>query len=213
MAYITLVFSTAGLLSPAWRGSLIMALLIVFAAMGIIAGSFSTWIFTSFKLLNWKKQVFFTAVFYPGIVFMVSFFLNLLVWQAHSTKAIPFADMIMVVVLWFGVSVPLVYLGGSFVMRQGGSFFDVPLKYNPAPRRIGPPPVWYQQPNVMCMAGGSLVFLSCCIQVFFILKSIWFDQFYYVFGVLLLVGTMLVIISAEVAIIVCYTQLRNEDYR
>src|SRR6185312_4228671 len=47
---------------------------------------------------------------------------------------------------------------------------------------------------------------------FFILTSIWLNQFYYIFGFLFIVFIILIITCAEITIVLCYFQLCQEDY-
>jgi transmembrane 9 superfamily protein 2/4 len=44
-------------------------------------------------------------------LFSVFFVLNLIVWIDGSTAAVPFLTMLAILTLWFGISVPLVFLG------------------------------------------------------------------------------------------------------
>jgi len=48
------------------------------------------------------------------------------------------------------------------------------------------------------------------IELFFILKSIWQDQFYYMFGFLGLVFVILVTTVVEITIVITYFQLCGE---
>ncbi len=50
------------------------------------------------------------------------------------------------------------------------------------------------------------------IDIFFIMPSVWFNQFYYVFGFLFVVFVILIITCAEITIVLCYCQLCSEDY-
>merc|ERR1712238_425496 len=72
--------------------------------------------------------------------------------------------MVVLLVLWFGISTPLVFLGAYFV------------------------------------------------ELYFILASVWMDQYYYVFGFLLLVFTILIVTCAEITVLFCYFQLCGENY-
>lgn len=60
------------------------------------------------------------------------------------------------------------------------------------------------------MLGGLLPFAVIFIELFFILKSIWEDQYYYMFGILGLVFVILLITCVEISIIVIYFQLCDE---
>ena len=55
-----------------------------------------------------------TAFFVPGVAFGVFFVLNLFLWGAGSSAAIPFTTLLSLLCLWFAVSVPLTFLG-SFI--------------------------------------------------------------------------------------------------
>lgn len=64
-----------------------------------------------FGLLEWRKNTLVTALAFPGYNFGVFFVLNLIVWAKHSSGAVPFGTLFALLILWFGISVPLVYLG------------------------------------------------------------------------------------------------------
>ena len=112
--------------------------------------------------------------------------------------------------LWFGISTPLVFLGAYFGYQRKGA--DFPVRTNQIPRQV-PEQVWYMQPAFSVVVGGVLPFGAVFIELFFILSSIWLHQFYYVFGFLLLVVLTLAVTCAEITIVMCYFQLCNEDYR
>ena len=112
-------------------------------------------------------------------------------------------------VLWFGISVPLVFLGAYFGYRRKA--LDFPVRVNQIPRQI-PEQVWYMKPLFSIVVGGVLPFGAVFIELFFILSSIWLHQYYYVFGFLLLVFLILIITCAEISIVMCYFQLCAEDY-
>jgi transmembrane 9 superfamily protein 2/4 len=62
------------------------------------------------------------------------------------------------------------------------------------------------------VVGGILPFGAVFIELYFIMSSVWLQRFYYVFGFLALVLFILVITCAEMAIVLCYFQLCNENY-
>ena len=58
------------------------------------------------------------------------------------------------------------------------------------------------------------LFGAVFVELFFILTSICLDQYYYVFGFLLVVVVVLFVTCAEITIVLCYFQLcAREDYR
>ena len=150
-----------------------------------------------------------TATLFPGTCFAVFFFLDVLVWSYGSTGAVPILSMFAVLTLWFGISVPLVFLGAFFGYKEEVVTF--PVKTSNIPRQIPTQP-WYMAAPVVALAGGILPFGACFVELFFIMSSIWMDQYYYVFGFLLLVYVILGVTCAEISIVLCYFQLCAEDY-
>ena len=112
-------------------------------------------------------------------------------------------------VLWFGVSVPLVFLGAYVGFKK-----DVapnPVRTNQIPRLVPPQP-WYMHPALTTIFGGILPFGAVSVELFFVMSAIWLHQIYYIFGFLFLVSMILVATCAEITILLCYFQLCNEDY-
>merc|ERR1712194_1002133 len=113
MSVVVLLGGLIGILSPARRGSLLQSMMMLFTFMGILAGYTSSRFCKVFEgdEGRWKLTTFVTAFFYPGLFFTVFFVLNLLIWGQKSSGAVPFSTLFAVLVLWFGVSVPLVFFG------------------------------------------------------------------------------------------------------
>ena len=64
--------------------------------------------------------------------------------------------------------------------------------------------------TVFDFLGGVLPFGACLVELIFIMSSIWMDQYYYVFGFLLLVYVILGVTCAEITIVLNYFQLCSE---
>jgi len=211
MTLLTLIFAVLGFLSPANRGGLMTALLLLFVFMGVFAGYYSTRIYKGlFKLTEWRKNTLLTALVFPGFFFGVFFVLNLVIWGEKSSGAVPFTTLLALLVLWFGISLPLVYLGSYLSFRKAD--IDPPVRINLIPRMIMGDKAWYTQPHFSILIGGILPFGAVFIEIFFIMSSVWLHQFYYVFGFLFIVFIILIITCAEIAIVMCYFQLCGEDY-
>ena len=74
---------------------------------------------------TYQRTTLLVAFGYPGFVFGIVFLLNLFVWADGSSNAIPFGSMATVLVLWFLVSVPLVFLGAYFGFKKEKIAFPV----------------------------------------------------------------------------------------
>merc|ERR1712110_104875 len=113
------------------------------------------------------------------------------------------------VALWFGISVPLVFLGAYYGFRK--PTIELPVRTNDLSREVPQQP-WYVHPIVTMLIGGVLPFGAVFTELFFIMSSLWQHQFYYLFGFLALVLVILVVTCAEISIALTYFQLTSEDY-
>ncbi|KAA3477615.1 transmembrane 9 superfamily member 10 [Gossypium australe] len=197
-------------LSPSNRGGLMTAMLLLWVFMGLFAGYSSVRLYKLFKGTEWKKITLKTAFMFPATVFSIFFVLHALIWGQKSSGAVPFGTMIALVLLWFGISVPLVFIG-SHIGFQKPTIQD-PVKTSKIPRQI-PEQAWYMNPTFSILIGGLLPFGAVFIELFFILTSIGLHQFYYIFGFLFVVFVILIVTCAEITIVLCYFQLCSEDYR
>eukprot|EP00565_Helicotheca_tamesis_P008442 CAMPEP_0185724482 /NCGR_PEP_ID=MMETSP1171-20130828/943_1 /TAXON_ID=374046 /ORGANISM="Helicotheca tamensis, Strain CCMP826" /LENGTH=670 /DNA_ID=CAMNT_0028392343 /DNA_START=47 /DNA_END=2059 /DNA_ORIENTATION=+ len=209
MSVITLIFSAMGFLSPANRGALLMAQLLVYVMMGFVSGYFSARLYKTFKGKSWQKATVLTALGFPGICFALFCLMNVLALTQHSTDAVPFTTMLILIVLWFGISTPLVFFGAYFGYKQDA--IEFPVNTSSIPRQIPDQP-WFMNDLFTLLVGGILPFGACFVELYFILGSVWMDQYYYVFGFLLLVFIVLVVTCAEITVLFCYFHLCGENY-
>ena len=209
MTLVTMAFAVLGFLSPANRGGLMTAMLLLWVIMGLFAGYASARLFKMFKGTDWKMNYVKTAFLFPACIFVIFFILNSLIWGEQSSGAVPFGTMIALVCLWFGISVPLVFIGSYFGFKKAA--IEDPVRTNKIPRQI-PEQAWYMRPVFSVLIGGILPFGAVFIELFFILTSIWLHQFYYIFGFLFIVFLILIVTCAEITIVLCYFQLCSEDY-
>ncbi|CDY23803.1 BnaA01g21540D [Brassica napus] len=209
MSLVTMMFALLGFLSPSNRGGLMTAMVLLWVFMGIFAGYSSSRLHKMFKGNKWKRMTLKTAFMFPGILFAIFFVLNGLIWGEQSSGAIPFGTMFALFCLWFGISVPLVFVGSYLGYKKPA--IEAPVKTNKIPRQVPEQP-WYMKPVFSILIGGVLPFGAVFIELFFILTSIWLNQFYYIFGFLFIVFLILIVTCAEITVVLCYFQLCSEDY-
>uniref|UniRef100_A0A0D3GYA5 Transmembrane 9 superfamily member n=1 Tax=Oryza barthii TaxID=65489 RepID=A0A0D3GYA5_9ORYZ len=197
MLLVTMVFAVLGFLSPSNRGGLMTAILLLWVFMGLLAGYSSSSLYKLFKGAEWKNIALRTAFTFPGSVFAIFFFLNSLIWGQKSSGAVPFTTMFALVLLWFGISVPLVFVG-SFLGFKKPAIED-PVKTNKIPRQI-PEQAWYMNPIFSILIGGILPFAL-------------YPDLHLAAPVLLHLWILILVITcAEISIVLCYFQLCSEDY-
>ncbi|XP_035838757.1 transmembrane 9 superfamily member 7 [Helianthus annuus] len=209
MTLTTLIFALLGFLSPSNRGGLMTAMVLSWFFMGLIAGFSSARLYKALKGTEWKENTYKTSFMFPGISFAIFFVLDALMWRQGSSGAVPFGTMFVLVCLWLGISVPLVFVGSYLGFKK--PVIEDPVKTNKIPRQVPKQP-WYLKPIFLMLVGGILPFWVIFIEFFFVLTSIWLNQFYYIVGYLFIAFVMLIITCMEITIILCYFHLRGEDY-
>jgi transmembrane 9 superfamily protein 2/4 len=209
MSFFSIIFASIGFLSPANRGALLMAQLLLFVLSGSVAGYTTARLYKAFKGKAWQHATALTALLYPGLCFAVFLCLNVVALIQESSDAVPFGTLVVLLVLWFGISTPLVFFGAYFGYRQ--ETIDVPTKVSSIPRQIPDQP-WYMGLPFTLAVGGILPFGACFVELYFILSSVWMDQYYYVFGFLLLVFLILILTATEINVLFNYFQLCGENY-
>lgn len=209
MTFWTIIFSCLGFLSPARRGALLMAELLFYVLMGVVSGYVTARFYKTFKGKAWQYATLCTALGFPGVCFALFFLMDIMAWVYGSTDAVPFTTMLVIIVLWFGISTPLVFLGAYYGYKQDA--FEYPVKTSSIPRQIPDQP-WFMGAPFTLMVGGILPFGACFVELYFIMASVWMGYYYYVFGFLLLVFFILIVTCAEITLLFNYFQLCNEDY-
>ncbi|KAK6107025.1 Transmembrane 9 superfamily protein member 4, putative [Brugia malayi] len=209
MVAITVFFAMLGMLSPASRGSLMSAAIVLFCLMGLVAGYHAGRLYRTLKGTSPRKCAFRTAVLFPSVILGTGFLLNFFLIGKHSSGAIPFTTMIALLLLWFGVDLPLLFLGFHFGFRKQS--YSHPVRTNQIPRQVPDQP-WYLQTLPCMLLAGILPFGAAFIELFFIFSAIWENQFYYLFGFLFIVCVILFISCAQISIVVTYFLLCAENY-
>jgi len=207
---ITMLFAVMGFLSPANRGGLQTAMILLFVFMGLVGGYAAARVYRQMKGDEWRKMTLKMGATLPAAVFVPLFVVNLFVRAAGSSSAIPFGTLLTIAFLWVGVSLPLVFLG-SYTGFKAAPYED-PVRTNKIPRQIPAQP-WYLHAWSVMAVGGLLPFGAVFVELYFIMSSLWLQQFYYVFGFLALVIAILLVTVAEIAVVLTYFQLSAEDYR
>jgi transmembrane 9 superfamily protein 2/4 len=154
-----------------------------------------------------------TALFFPGLAFCLIFILNLFVWAQASSTAIPFGTLVSLVALWLLIQVPLVYVGSWFGYVRATPW-EHPTKTTSIARQIPPQP-WYLHSIHGTVITGLAPFAVLFIELLFVFKNLWQDKsgYYYVFGFLSAVTTILMVTVSEVTVIATYSQLCAEVSR
>lgn len=210
MAGATVFFALFGLLSPANRGFLATAILLIYTVFGFVGGYVSARVYKSFGGEAWKRNIVLTPVLVPGVIFCTFFLLNLFVWAKGSSGAVPFTTMLALVLIWFVISVPLSIAGSWLGFKQRA--VEGPTKTNQIPRQI--PPMKGTLRTVPSMFLTSVLpFGAIFVELYFIMTSLWTNKIYYMFGFLFLCYGLMIITTAATTVLLVYFLLCGENYR
>ena len=184
---VTLVFATFGFLSPASRGSLLTAALILYLCMSVVAGYAAVWIWGAINRSQdgWQTVCWRTACFFPGVTVTVMSLMNLVLHATGSSGSIPLGFFFSVLFLWLLISIPLAFIGGALASRReirpfptrtnqipryvqgivGGAPTDPSLTSIPRPlltRAVHPPTLPPSHPDTSPPPTGRPIRSSCC---------------------------------------------------
>eukprot|EP00850_Spirogloea_muscicola_P016320 SM000131S26750 [mRNA] locus=s131:364739:367927:+ [translate_table: standard] len=171
MTVVTMAFAVLGFLSPANRGGLTTAMLLLWVFMGLFAGYSSSRLYKMFKGTDWKMNTLKTAFLFPGTIFVLFSILNFLIWGEKSSGAVPFGTMFALFFLWFGISVPLVFIGSYFGYKKPA--IEDPVRTNKIPRQI-PEQAWYMRPLEITKPVSAVLYFGYMIIIsysFFVLTG------------------------------------------
>lgn len=210
MVSIIIFFAMLGMLSPTSRGTLMSAAIFTYVFMGLFAGYYAGRLYKTLRGALWKSTAVATGILFPMLVLSVGSVVNSCLWYRGSSAALPFSTILAMLSLWLCISLPLVYVGFFFGFRKRA--YEMPVRTNQIPRAV-PPPKFHQNLFVSTMLSGALPFGAVFIEVFFVYLAVWESRFYYFFGFLFAVFIILIICCSQVAIVLTYFQLCNEDYR
>ncbi|KAL4808069.1 hypothetical protein BDV18DRAFT_95801 [Aspergillus unguis] len=210
MTGATVVFAMFGLLSPANRGFLATAVLLIYTLFGFIGGYVSARVYKAFGGESWKRNIIMTPLLVPAFIFSVFFLLNLFVWAKKSSGAVPFGTMLALVLIWFVISVPLSFAGSWIGFKQGA--IEGPTKTNQIPRQI-PPMTGSLRTVPSLFLTGILPFGAIFVELYFIMTSLWTNKIYYMFGFLFLCYGLMVVTTAATTVLLVYFLLCAENYR
>lgn len=186
-----------------------MGELCFYVVLGSVNGYVTARLYKTFKGKEWQRATIVAAASLPGIAFGLFFLMNIVALAKRSTDAVPFTTMVILVVLWFGISTPLVFLGAFFGYKQDA--IEYPVTTSSIPRQVPDQP-WFMGVPFTLAIGGILPFGACFVELYYIMSSVWMEYYYYVFGFLFLVFLILVITCAEITTLFTYFQLCSEDY-
>jgi len=207
----TLFLAMLGFLSPANRGSFTTSLLLLNTVFGGIGGYVSAVAYKTWGGTRWKANLLLTPLVIPAIGFGFFMCINLLLVIHDASGAVPLSSMVVLLLIWGGISLPLSLVCGFFGFKKNLPY-PPNMRVNQIARQIPPQP-WYFRKLPMMLFGGIIPVLAVSLQLRYIMSAIWFQRIYYMFGFLFFSTVAMIILSASSSLLALYYTLVSENYR
>jgi len=212
MVLYSLLFVSLGIIHPKSGGSYFTLLVMVYIFLSLISGYYSSRFYKMVHGLNWLRVCVFTALLFPSIFFILITFTNFLYWVEDSTTYVQFKNFFSLISLWIIGTVPLIFLGTMIGLTQ--KRIQLPCDVNPVPGIISKSNYpWYLRIRYAWFLTGFPPFFAVFVELFYIMDSLWKQNFYALSKYLLISIIILIIISSQIGILFTYLNLCKGDYR
>jgi len=212
MLLYSLSFVVLGIIKPKSGGSYFTLLAMVYIFLSLISGYASARFYKMVHGLNWLRVCVFTAIFFPLIMILILSSTNFLYYIEGSTTYVEYKNFFSLLSLWIIGTIPLIFLGTMVGLSQQRIKF--PCDVNPVPgilyRNNYP---WYLRIRYAWILTGFPPFFAIFVELFYIMDSLWKQDFYAVSKYLLFSIIILILISSLIGVLFTYLNLCKGDYR
>jgi len=190
---------------------LYVAIIVLYALSSGIGGFVANRLFRQMGGKRWAWVVVLLLILYPFTMAGIVLYMDFVAVAHFSIRAIRFTTMLQIFSIYLFVGCPFTFFG-SILGRNTASDFVAPCRTKVAPREIPEPP-WYLTLPIQMLVSGFLPFSSIFVELFYVYSSIWGHSYYSLYGVLVVVFSLLLLVSTSVTITITYFLLSVEDYR
>lgn len=210
-----LLLALAGSFHPTRRGAVVSTSLILFALTAGVGGCVSSRLYrqlTGPGGSGWVWNLVLQILLFPTVALLVFSVLNSIAIAQHSSAALPFGTIMIILALFVLVTFPMAVLGG-ILGRNTAENFDAPTRTNKVAREVPTDVPWYRRRPAHMFMAGFLPFSAIYIELHYIFASVWGHKIYTLFGILFLACLMLFVVTSFITVALTYFQLANEDHR
>ncbi|THF99233.1 hypothetical protein TEA_013113 [Camellia sinensis var. sinensis] len=206
-----IMLGVVGVFHPYCRGTLLIALVVVYAITTGIAGYTSVSLYCQLEGTNWVRNLLLTGCLFSGPLFLTFFFLNTVAVTYRATAALPLGTILVLFSIWVLVASPLHLLGG-IAAKNSVSEFQAPCHTTKCPREIHPQR-WYNGILPQMAVAGVLPLIVIDFELGYLLASVWSGHpIYPIYAILSIDFIFLVVVTAFVNVALTYFQLAAEDH-
>ncbi|CBH10387.1 endosomal integral membrane protein, putative [Trypanosoma brucei gambiense DAL972] len=204
---LTVISSAVRKYQPWHSGNLLTNLIIFFCCSSCVSGYVAGKMLVFFQIRTWKNGI--AAVTMVPLSLLLGYLAgNMISWSKHGSTAVSLPVLLTLFFLWVAVPVPLSLIGLSAGFRA--SAFVLPTKVGSIPRAISQQSV--RRRYMFILGGGIVSFTAAFMEVICVLGSFWKGQPFLYVGYLFGVSFIISAVCAEVAVVVTYAMLSEEDY-
>ena len=208
----SLLFVSLGIINPKNGGSYFILLVTVYIFLSLISGYYSARFYKMVHGLRWLKVCLITSLSFPFIFILLISFTNFLYWIEGSTTYIQFKNFFNLISLWVIGTIPLNFIGTTIGLTQ--KRIALPCDVNPVPGLINKSDYpWYLRIRYAWFLTGFPPFFAVFVELFYIMDSLWKQNFYALSKYLLISIIILIITSSQIGILFTYLNLCKGDYR
>ena len=212
MLLYSLSFVVLGIIQPKSGGSYFTLLAMVYIFLSLISGYASARFYKMVHGLNWLRVCIFTAIFFPMTLILSLSSTNFLYYLEGSTTYVEFKNFFSLLSLWIIGTIPLIFIGTMIGLSQKRVKF--PCDVNPVPGILSKNNYpWYLRIRYAWFLTGFPPFFAIFVELFYIMDSLWKQDYYALSKYLLLSIIILIIISSLIGILFTYLNLCKGDYR
>ncbi|KAK0604006.1 hypothetical protein LWI29_011112 [Acer saccharum] len=157
MICILFVLAFLGFLYPYNRGLLCTSLVFIYTLTSVVGGYSAASFHNQFSNTGWEKSVLLAGILYLGPLFVTVLTLNTIAISYGATAALPFATMIVILLIYTFLCVPLLALGGVIGYRCL-TYIQLSAEDHE----------WWWR-SIFC--GGSTAIFMFCYSIFFYVRS------------------------------------------
>ena len=212
MLLYSLSFVVLGIIQPKSGGSYFTLLAMVYIFLSLISGYSSARFYKMVHGLNWLRVCIFTAIFFPMTLILSLSSTNFLYYLEGSTTYVEFKNFFSLFSLWIIGTIPLIFIGTMIGLSQKRVKF--PCDVNPVPGILSKNNYpWYLRIRYAWFLTGFPPFFAIFVELFYIMDSLWKQDYYALSKYLLLSIIILIIISSLIGILFTYLNLCKGDYK
>jgi len=210
MVYVTLFALLVGVISPFMRSGCMITLFISYSGSGYLGGMLTARFYRMFNGTDWLFSASMSAIIYPAFALAMVVFTDLVEVFEKSYMGFPFSSATLVGLCYVFVTIPITYMGAykGFIMKP----LPLPTKTSRVARDIPPQPLTRDIKVLMALFGG-IIFTSVYFEFLYLMRSVWHNQVYYMYGWLFFDLFMMSMIVCLIAMLNTYRDLTFLNHR